>query len=166
MTVLKLITHSNLFYLFSCAGFPCPQLDVPRYQFIATCNQNKKEKEGEHGHKHKQGCKITWQEINICASLTLNRTQGGAVVMPWMCVKGTTAWPFPELLRPRANTRLSQVTGHNNTSVSYWRLYSNISFLIYDKSETKKADFLVLPPKFVLLLTSHLSIVCSCGPAA
>ena len=117
------------------------------YLAINSLRPVTKTKKAEHGHKHKQGCRNSWRKkINLCASLTLNWTQGGTVVMPWMYVKGTTAWPFPELLRPRANTRLSQVTGHNNTSVSYWRPYFNISSLIHDKSETKRLIFLFHPP--------------------
>lgn len=40
--MIILIQSSNVVHLFSCAGFARPQLDVPCYQFIATCKKKEK----------------------------------------------------------------------------------------------------------------------------
>jgi len=57
---------------------------------------------------------------------------------------------FPELHRPQANTLWSQVTDHNNTSVSsrgpYLKFFFFFFFFVFEiRPAIKKVDFLALP---------------------
>lgn len=99
----------KLVYLFSCAGFACPQLDVPCYQFIATCN---KKTESKVTNKNKD-TRINDRRRNITDN-NLNWTEGGTLVIPWMHVlcqkKSSVTFPRAPHTQGKHTSHRSQAT--------------------------------------------------------